>query len=464
MPLFEFEEGTSRKFYRIELVHNRIELHWGRFGSDGKRQTIELADSDGARFEYERRLEARREKGYRQVVDESVPRAGEVKVAAPLSKQPRFQFVHAKKKRFRWLECKGASLLVAEGPLGREASVQPDVEPRKSVSDAMARRDALMAEMLETGWVLDGVAAKKAPAKRVIAKQLQVNDAFENAVAEKPDDESRWLVLEDWLLENADPRSTLITLEKTRARADAAEARGKMLPVLLGANSGVILSAMSVPVWRSGFLRSCVFSLERSVDVMAFTEFTKTPAASLLAELTLRSSSDPESHQRCIQLLETAPFSRSLRVLEITGGSGLLDASMLAGLRRLESLSLWQLRFTPWSALAHLRSLTLSVGDEEEVNALCETPWPALEHLELTVLAKTSATRVISSGAFPSLRSLRVHGPSDATPWLEALKLSPALGRLRRLELGTVPIEPRRLMGRYGTAFNHLEKLYLPER
>jgi predicted DNA-binding WGR domain protein len=34
--LYELEEGTSRKFYRIELVGLRVELWWSRIGSTGQ--------------------------------------------------------------------------------------------------------------------------------------------------------------------------------------------------------------------------------------------------------------------------------------------------------------------------------------------------------------------------------------------------------------------------------------------
>src|SRR6185436_20611602 len=40
MPLYELEEGTSRKFYRIELHGNRVHLNWGRIGSEGEHQVL----------------------------------------------------------------------------------------------------------------------------------------------------------------------------------------------------------------------------------------------------------------------------------------------------------------------------------------------------------------------------------------------------------------------------------------
>jgi uncharacterized protein (TIGR02996 family) len=43
-------------------------------------------------------------------------------------------------------------------------------------------------------------------------RQLLENPELERAIAEDPYDEERWIVLEDWLLEQDDPRAILVRL------------------------------------------------------------------------------------------------------------------------------------------------------------------------------------------------------------------------------------------------------------
>lgn len=74
MPLFELDEGPHRKFYRIERVGRRIELHWGRIGTLGQRKTLELATEAETDREYDAEVSRRKERGYSQVHDEEQPR------------------------------------------------------------------------------------------------------------------------------------------------------------------------------------------------------------------------------------------------------------------------------------------------------------------------------------------------------------------------------------------------------
>src|SRR5471032_1912547 len=109
MPLFELVEGASRKFYRIEHEGTRVSLHWARIDTKGEREILELATEAEALAEYNRQIEKRRDRGYSLVVDEAVPHDAathRLARAAPLSKSPRFLFVHRRGKRFAWVEAR----------------------------------------------------------------------------------------------------------------------------------------------------------------------------------------------------------------------------------------------------------------------------------------------------------------------------------------------------------------------
>ena len=74
-----------------------------------------------------------------------------------------------------------------------------------------------------------------------------------------PDDDGAWLVYEDWLIEQGDPRSELIVCE----RAESAEA-GRVLAALesqlYGPELMTFRASVSNPIWRrAGFLEACRF-------------------------------------------------------------------------------------------------------------------------------------------------------------------------------------------------------------
>jgi predicted DNA-binding WGR domain protein/BRCT domain type II-containing protein len=74
MPLYEIDEGGTRKFSRIELDGASLELHWGRIGSAGTRKTKTFATVAEAKAAFEAEVQRRRDRGYSLVRDESLPK------------------------------------------------------------------------------------------------------------------------------------------------------------------------------------------------------------------------------------------------------------------------------------------------------------------------------------------------------------------------------------------------------
>jgi predicted DNA-binding WGR domain protein len=164
MALFELEEGTSRKFYRVELDGKRVVMHWGRIGSAGTRKVIELGSEAEAKREYDSQVWKRREHGYALVVDESKPRdpeaarekanADALAKGAPLTKNARFHFVHQKKRIGAWLEVRGSTLV-----RGDDTGALVETK-HASERDATRARDAATAKLLAEGWALDAFGKK----------------------------------------------------------------------------------------------------------------------------------------------------------------------------------------------------------------------------------------------------------------------------------------------------------------
>jgi predicted DNA-binding WGR domain protein len=164
VALYELEEGSSRKFYRIELVGTRVELSWGRIGSAGQRKVIEHDTEAEARREYDAQIWKRREHGYRLVVDESKPHdpeAARAKIneekltrAAPLTKNARFHFIHPKKRISVWLEVRGSALV--RGDDDRD----PITTTYASAAEATRARDSATAKLIAEGFRMDAFGKK----------------------------------------------------------------------------------------------------------------------------------------------------------------------------------------------------------------------------------------------------------------------------------------------------------------
>ncbi len=171
--LFEFEEGGSRKFYRIEREGTRVHLHWGRIGTDGMRKVRELPTEAEAIALYDAETYRRKTRGYLVVQNEAAPRdvgaaraAAErdlLAAAAPLTTAPRFMFVHRARAQFVWLERHDAEVRSALGEVGREAAAVPTAVAFADVRTAERAFERRTATLLREGFELEAFDAKPMP-------------------------------------------------------------------------------------------------------------------------------------------------------------------------------------------------------------------------------------------------------------------------------------------------------------
>jgi predicted DNA-binding WGR domain protein len=64
---FELVDGTSNKYWEIELASKSFSVRWGRIGTAGQSQTKDFPTEDKARHEYEKLVEEKLKKGYLEV-------------------------------------------------------------------------------------------------------------------------------------------------------------------------------------------------------------------------------------------------------------------------------------------------------------------------------------------------------------------------------------------------------------
>jgi uncharacterized protein (TIGR02996 family) len=466
VPLFELEEGPHHKFYRIERVGTRLELHWGRIGTAGQRKTLELGNEREAEREYDLEIARRRERGYRLVVDESQPHdAAEAEQHAlaatgALTKYPRFVF--RKPGEVTWLEVRGPILVTASGKSG---TPPPPVE-RDCGSEraALRERDRMMAVLVGRGYELDEFGAAEAPAAKKRAPkpgELRSHPELESQLAASPDDAATWLVYEDWLLDQQDPRAGLIGHERSGDATSAAQARGAIKKLLLGPRAATFENQISGATWRSGFVRSCRFDATGTRGGKRLVAFLETVAARYLTELDVQLA----DFERLADV-QRARLLRSLRVSSEQAGD--VRAALLEPLDKLVELSLDALaHLEPAPCLSRLRALSLRYSGDVDLAELAAAPLGSVTELRLAT-SRGGAFRRASAdvgAALPLLRDLACVAEYErAEAALEAvLALVP---RLRRLAI--LDYRPARLLSPderakfRGGMFAHLERVELP--
>jgi uncharacterized protein (TIGR02996 family) len=70
MPRYEFSEGTSNKFWQIELEGSAFTTTYGKIGTDGQSTTKEFDSPERAKKEYDKLIAEKVKKGYELVADE----------------------------------------------------------------------------------------------------------------------------------------------------------------------------------------------------------------------------------------------------------------------------------------------------------------------------------------------------------------------------------------------------------
>ncbi|MET0403685.1 MAG: WGR domain-containing protein [Cystobacter sp.] len=64
MPLYEFKEGSSSKFWEISLSGNSFTTRWGKIGTKGQEKTQRFSNAVEARSEYDKLVSEKTKKGY----------------------------------------------------------------------------------------------------------------------------------------------------------------------------------------------------------------------------------------------------------------------------------------------------------------------------------------------------------------------------------------------------------------
>ncbi len=79
----EFQEGTSDKFWEVQVEDNQVTTRWGRTGTAGQSKAKEYASDAAALADARKQLDDKLKKGYREVVGAALKSAPQPRAAAP---------------------------------------------------------------------------------------------------------------------------------------------------------------------------------------------------------------------------------------------------------------------------------------------------------------------------------------------------------------------------------------------
>jgi uncharacterized protein (TIGR02996 family) len=230
MPRYEFVEGTSSKFWEIEISGTEVTTRWGKIGTDGQSTTKDFGSDEKAEKEYGKLIESKTKKGY-ELVEGGGSKASKAPAkakAAPKKKAAvedddgedggeeggggeegwsRYEFVEDGSKKFWEIKVEGSSFLTRYGRIGSEGKVT--VKEASSPSAARKEAEKLVASKVKKGYEHKGGQVGGGGA----AKAQKSNSSLEAAIAKHPDDVKAYLVYADWLQGEGDVRGELITVQ-----------------------------------------------------------------------------------------------------------------------------------------------------------------------------------------------------------------------------------------------------------
>jgi len=137
---------------------------------------------------------------------------------------------------------------------------------------------------------------------------------LEAMIAEDPDDETRWMVLADWVLSRGDVRTQIIRFAQTRRTRDPAETYGQFPAELFGDASAAALltDRLANGEWVAGYVRNCRITCDPGL----VAAFIAAPSTRLVRGLQI-ASTDDTGLLATLRALNTAPCRRTVRRLTL---------------------------------------------------------------------------------------------------------------------------------------------------
>jgi len=425
MPRYEFVQGTSSKFWQIELDGESFTTTYGKIGTDGKSTTKSFDSAEKAQREYDKLVKQKTKKGY-VLADASggapapkakakpAPAAAATPAAAPAGGPVRYEFEQGTSSKFWEIRLDGTDVVTTYGKIGSKG--KSSTKSFGSAAAAQKEHDKLVKQKTKKGYVLAN-ASGGAPSSRERIVGLEKETAGGN-------DEHAGTFLFRGVVP-FDPEKGLSQAGRGKAYAvrledpydtDVAEFV-ELLKTLIADDDASKLKALVLGCWGS--------PMNANDQAIYDTLLAAKHELTSLNALFIADAVMEESECSWIELGNWAsvlglPTLEHLRVR----GNGTPRAPLLS---------------------PTLRSLCLQTGGlpRETARAVASASFPNLEHLELWLgtddyggnTTPEDLAPIFSGKLFPRLRYLGLRNAREADAFAQAVATAPILEQIEVLDL-----------------------------
>lgn len=402
----------------------------------------------------------------------------------------RYEFTEGKSSKFWEIELEGESFTTRWGRIGTDG--QEKTQDFDSPAEARKAHDKPVAEKEKKGYRL--VSSDEGEAARPMTAKVPVNAELLAQLVDNPDDDARWKVYTDFLLEQGEKWGEVIAAAlagqpDTKRQSDA-------LAALVGTSDGVEAT------WARGVLEHFDFQpmeYDEEAPMGAVLErVLKHPAGHFVRRLTLGlpPSDDGDIDWSMDSLAEAIEKAGPLPLLESLDMSPDSEHMDQASWRRVGDMrALWkaapnlkQVAFQGASGsdggtpaklgpidAPKLESFIFQSGglDSAVVKDLAAAKLPALKHLELWFGQENygndntpeSLEKLLTGATLPALKSLELKNSEWEVELIRVIAKSALLPRLEVLDLsmGILCRDAAAELVRQAERFRHLKKLVLDD-
>lgn len=386
MPRYEFSEGTSNKFWEINLSGKSFTTTYGKIGTSGQTTIKQFKSDADAKKEYDKLVAEKVKKGYQPADAAAAPSTG------------KRYFVNGDK--FWEARVDHCTVKIQFGQQGTRGNSEN--AGFRTEADTQAGFEKLIAKKLKEGFVEQ---ARVVPSTSIEAK---TNPALEKAIVANPDDADAYMVYADWLQDQGDPRGELIALQAAGKQAAAKKLLDKHVAYFLGplaehrtCYDGFADEKTEAFHWKNGFIHAVRLAHNQYADNWdgklakdVVEPLLKHPSGRFIVELTINENDDPSEDTLddifAVIAKRGMPTLRKLRIGD--------DVSQISWYRVGNLGKIWK-------AVPNLTHLDIEAGEfslgtielpnlvhavfrtgglaKASAKAIANAKWPKIEHLEV---------------------------------------------------------------------------------
>ncbi|MDQ3335286.1 MAG: WGR domain-containing protein [Myxococcota bacterium] len=391
MPRYEFTDGSSNKFWDIELAGKSFTTTYGKTGANGQTTIKTFKSPAVAKTEYEKLIAEKVRKGY---------------APADVVRAPNGKRYFERGNEFWEARVSYCTVKMRFGKQGTRG--QSTNEGFRTDADTQAGLERFISKKLKEGFT-----ERVGPVVVTSSIEARKNPALEKAILANPDDADAYMVYADWLQDQGDPRGELIALQTGGKKAAAKKLLDQHVDYFLGplkehqiCYDGFRAEKKAAFHWKNGFIHAVRLAHNQHADNWdgklakdVLEPLLKHPSGKFIVELTINENDDPSDDTLddifAVIAKRGMPTLRKLRIGD--------DVSQISWYRVGNLGKLWK-------AVPNLTHLDIGAGEfalgtielpnlahavfrtgglsRQSAKAIATAKWPKIEHLEVFYGAK----------------------------------------------------------------------------